>query len=433
MKLISHAAYMPTRVRGVFYGWWLVAISGVVSVMALVPISSAMPVWMVALESHFGWSRTKLSLAYSLNRVEGSFMGPIEGYLTDRMGSRRIIFVGLLVLGAGFIFFSGVRNLWMFYLAFLVITLGQGLAGTIPRLTMLNNWFSQRRAVAMGWASVGTQVGALLLVPAIAWAIQPDHPRLGWQTTALILGIFMLLAAFPISRLLRNRPEDYNLRPDGDPPLPGEATVTPKGVPNPAATGFTAPEALRTYAFWLISFGQGFGAMLASVIFTHLGLLMKDKGFDLQATAWVLAVHTAVTIGFQIVGGYVGDRIPKNVGLFFCSFLRAGAGVLLAFSSSLPHFYLFAVLFGIGFGASHPLIISIRGDYFGRASFGRILGLSSTPTSILLLIAAPFAGLMRDTRGTYTLALLTLAALNFVGALLYLMAKKPALPSPPRP
>ena len=171
MKLISHAAYMPTRVRGVFYGWWLVAISGVVSVMALVPISSAMPVWMVALESHFGWSRTKLSLAYSLNRVEGSFMGPIEGYLTDRMGSRRIIFVGLLVLGAGFIFFSGVRNLWMFYFAFLVITLGQGLAGTIPRLTMLNNWFSRRRAVAMGWASVGTQVGALLLVPAIAWAI----------------------------------------------------------------------------------------------------------------------------------------------------------------------------------------------------------------------------------------------------------------------
>ena len=173
--------------------------------------------------------------------------------------------------------------------------------------------------------------------------------------------------------------------------------------------------------------------MLASVIFTHLGLLMKDKGFDLQATAWVLAVHTAVTIGFQIVGGYVGDRIPKNVGLFPCSFLRAGAGVLLAFSSSLLHFYLFEVLFGIRFGASHPLIISIRGDYFGRASFGRILGLSSTPTSILLLIAAPFAGLMRDTRGTYTLVLLTLAALNFVGALLYLMAKKPALPSPPRP
>ena len=230
MKLINHAASMPTRVRGVFYGWWLIAISGVVSVITLVPISSAMAVWMVALESHFGWSRTKLSLAYSLNRVEGSFMGPIEGYLTDRMGSRRIIFVGLLVLGAGFIFFSRVQNLWMFYLAFLVMTLGQGLAGTIPRLTMLNHWFSRRRAVAMGWASVSTQVGALLLVPAIAWAIHPDLHRLGWQNTALILGIFMLLVAFPVSRLLRNRPEEYNLRPDGDPPLPGEVTVSPKGA-----------------------------------------------------------------------------------------------------------------------------------------------------------------------------------------------------------
>ena len=126
----------------------------------------------------------------------------------------------------------------------------------------------------------------------------------------------MLLVAFPVSRLLRNRPEEYNLRPDGDPPLPGEVTVSPKGATTQAAAGLTVAQALRTHAFWLISFGQGFGAMLASVIFTHLGLLMKDKGFDLQATAWVLAVHTAVTIMFQIVGGYVGDRIPKNVGLF---------------------------------------------------------------------------------------------------------------------
>ena len=179
----------------------------------------------------------------------------------------------------------------------------------------------------------------MLLVPAIAWAIHPDFHRLGWQNTALILGIFILLVAFPVSRLLRNRPEEYNLRPDGDPPLPGEVTVSPKGATTQAAAGLTVAQALRTHAFWLISFGQGFGAMLASVIFTHLGLLMKDKGFDLQATAWVLAVHTAVTIMFQIVGGYVGDRIPKNVGLFFLRLFTSGcrgaARLLLQLASFL--------------------------------------------------------------------------------------------------
>jgi sugar phosphate permease len=129
-----------------------------------------------------------------------------------------MVLIGLLILGTGFLIFWQVRNLWMFYLAFIIMAMGQGLGSWLPMMTAINNWFVRRRATAMGWANVGSRLGALLLVPAIAWSLAPEPGRPGWQLTALILGIVILVAAVPLSRLIRNRPQDYNQLPDGDSP-----------------------------------------------------------------------------------------------------------------------------------------------------------------------------------------------------------------------
>ena len=128
---------------------------------------------------------------------------------------------------------------------------------------------------------------------------------------------------------------------------------------------------------------------------------------------------------------YTGDLIPKRVALWFFTSIQAGAVLVLTTANSMPMFYLFAVLFGMGFGGRSPLTVSIRGDYFGRASFGKILGLSTVPMNALLLVASPFAGYLRDTQGTYTSAFLILAALNFLGGFLFLMARRPARISVP--
>jgi MFS family permease len=165
--------------------------------------------------------------------------------------------------------------------------------------------------------------------------------------------------------------------------------------------------------------------MVILAIMAHLGLLMKDKGFDVQTTAWVVAVYTAVSMVFQLVGGIVGDRVPKRVALAIFTFVQAGAVVLLTVASTLPMLYLFAVVFGMGFGGRNPLTTAIRGEYFGRASYGKILGLSTVPMNILLLVAPPLAGFLRDVQGTYTQAFLGLAALNVLGGILFLNAKKP--------
>ncbi len=368
----------------------------------------------------------------TFTRIEGGLMGPVEGYLTDRVGARRMVFIGLSILGLGFLFFGQVQNLWMFYLSFVLMSMGQGLGSWVPLMTTLNHWFARRRATAVAWCNVGSRAGALLLVPAVAWAINPQHDRFGWQVTASAIGIFILVVAFPLSRLIRNRPQADDRLPDSEPPRPvPETAAAPsparrQSQEQPGTPDLTASQALRTPAFWFIAFGHGLTSMVILAIMTHLGLMMEDRGFQVQDTAWIVIVYLAVAMGFQLVGGYVGDRVPKRIALFVFTSLQAAAVLLLTAASSLSVFYLFAILFGMGFGGRNPLTVAIRGDYFGRTSFGKILGLSTVPMNVLLLGAAPFAGFMRDVQGTYTTAFLILAGLNFLGGALFLLAKRPS-------
>jgi sugar phosphate permease len=402
-----------------------------------VPFSHAMSVWAVALEHHFGWSRTQLGFAMTLARVEGGVLGPLEGYFADRAGTRRTVLFGLVAGGIGFILFSQVQNLWMFYLAYVVMAMGQGFASWIPLMTMLNHWFSRRRSVAVGWSNAGGRLGALILVPTIAWAIDPDYDRLGWRLTALILGVFVLAVAFPITRLIRNRPQEYGLLPDGatETPPPVVAVLDRKPPAETAATDgpdidFTFAQAISTPAFWLISLGHGFATIVLPAMQVHLGLLLGDAGFPLQTTAMVVATYTGVGMVFQLIGGYVGDMIPKRVGLLIFTSVQAMAILTLTSPNNYFMIYLFAVLMGAGWGGRNPLLIGIRGEYFGRASFGKILGFSTVPMNILMLFSAPFAGYLRDTTGSYGTAFLILGSLNFLGGILFFMAKKPPRRSP---
>ena len=412
------------KARSGFYGWWMVVVSGFIMVITAVPVFQASAVWAVALESQFGWSRTQLGLALSFTRVEGSLTGPIAGYLVDRMGTRFMVFTGLLVLTVGFFLFSQVQNLWMFYLAYFVMSVGQGQAGWLTVMTLLNHWFVRHRGMAMGLAMVGTGIGTLILVPVIAWLIDPDADRLGWRRTLEILAVVSLVSAIVLPKVVRNKPEDVGQHPDGVPPV----VATALNADSEPELELTIGQALRTQAFWCISFGHGLGSMVVLAIMSHLGLLLRDMGYGLQTTGWVIMVQTAVAIIFQFLGGWIGDRIPKNVALFIFTAIQGIGVVFLTLGPEMINFYAFAVLFGIGFGGRTPLTTAIRGDYFGRASFGKILGISTVPMNVLLLIAAPMAGFMRDELGDYDMAFLLLAGLNMAGAVLFLIARKPKLP-----
>ena len=437
------------RVRGVYYGWWLSGLAGLIMVVSAVPVFHGMTIWAPVLKGHFGWNATQIGAALSLTRAEGALFGPLEGYTADRFGTRIMVFVGLLVLCGAFVLFSQVNDfhigplefggLWffmdallVFYMAFILMSLGQGLGGWVPLMTMLNHWFSRRRGMAMGVSMAVMTGGAILIVPAIGWAIDPEATgRLGWRNTALIIAGVILVGAILFPIFLRNRPQDMGLQPDGDPYEAPPAGQTHAAAP-PNADGeqdLTLRQALRTQAFWCIAFGHGFASMIILAIMSHLGIMMTELDYSLTTVGLLTSVYNFVSLPFQLGGGYLGDRIPTNVALFLFTAIQGLAVVIITFSSNIYMFYLFAVLFGIGFGGRTPLTTAIRGEYFGRASFGKILGISTVPMNILLLISAPLAGFMRDQLGDYQLAFLTLAVLNGVGAVLFLIARKPKLPA----
>ena len=412
--------------RGLFYGWALVGVAAFVMVIGTVPFFQGMTTWFVVLESHFGWSKTQLSIAFSLSRVEGSIMGPVSGYLIDRLGSRTMVVIGLVIAGAGFVFLSQMNSLWQFYAAFIVMSVGVGLGTWMPMMTVLNTWFIRNRSKAMALSMEGFLVGGMVLVPLLAFAIDPDVPgRPGWRITALVIGIFLIAVALPISRLVRNAPEPYGLSPDGGPPArprKAAATASPAAREEP---DYTWQEAVRTGTFWLITMGHACSSIVIVTITVHLGPMLDERGFSLQTVGWVVGAYTGVAAIFTLVGGFVGDRLPLRLGLFGFSVVQSGAVILLILADTPTMVFLFAVVMGIGFGGRNPLSTAIRGVYFGRKAFASITGISMIPMNILLLGAPLFAGIMFDATQSYFVPMVVVAAVSFAGSTLFLFLGSP--------
>ena len=398
-------------------------------IIGTVPIFQGMTAWFVVLEREFGWSRAQLSLAFSLTRAEGTIMGPLAGYLVDKVGPRRMVLSGLPVMGIGFILFSQVNNLWQFYGAFVLASMGAGFGTWLPMMTVLNHWFQKRRSMAMSLAMEGFALGGVLLMPALAWAIDPDEPdRLGWRLTAAGIGVVLIILAWPVSRLIRNRPEEYGLRPDGRPenqPERGERVGSGQG--EGGIVDFTWQEALRTRPFWLITIGHSATSIVIVTLTVHLGPMLTDLGYSLQMVAWVVSTYTGVGAVFTLVGGYIGDRVPMHLALFGFSVIQSVAVVILLSADTLPMILLFAVVLGIGFGGRTPMTTAIRGVYFGRRAFASITGISMIPMNIMLLVFPLFAGIMFDAVGSYQIPFSVLAVVSFFGAAMFLLLGKPSL------
>lgn len=415
--------------RGGFYGWKLVALSLFVIFITSGPIWYGVGIWVKALELHFGWSRTQLTGAFSLAQLEGSILGPFVGYFVDRLGPKHMVFAGLFVIGLGFILFSRTTNLPMFYIAFAIITFGSAIGTWLPMMAAINRWFLRRRSMAMAIAGEGSFLGGLAAAPLLAWAVTPGN--LGWSAAALWIGILFLVVAWPASRSIRNRPEDHGLSPDGDSRPNAQQSLGRVGPGSGRVQGdqvqpdFTARQAIRTWAFWLITFGHALSTLLIATLTVHLVPMLTDKGLSLQTAAYVWSVVMTVGLVSQLVGGYVGDRIPLKLAIFGFTIFQTVGFIMAAFANNLEIAFLFAVLYGIGFGGRVPLTTAIRGDYFGQRAFATITGISSVPMYGFMLAGPLIAAIMFDASGSYTLAFLILGGLGSLSGFLYLLAKKP--------
>lgn len=431
----SRRMITTTRVRkraeGVFFGWWIVVGAFGIQLITTGLLMQAYGAYMTVLQADFGWSKTALSGAYSLQRVESGMLGPLQGWMVERFGPRNVMRVGIVLFGVGFMLFSQINTLVTFYLVFLLMAIGASLGGFMTLTSTLVNWFIKRRATAMGLAQTGMSVGGLI-VPLVAWSLTQN----GWRETAFVSGILVMLIGLPIAQLMRARPEDFGEYPDGVRPV----RAADGDQPAIAATSddevtFTPKQAMRTRAFWFISLGHGFAVLVVSAIMVHLIVFLdEDLGYTLEQAALIVALMTTMQALGLLVGGFLGDRFNKRIIATFAMFGHCIALLVLAYASALWMVIFFAVVHGIAWGMRGPLMQAMRADYFGRKSFATIMGFSSLIVMVGMTAGPLVAGILADELGNYRLGFTILAIMAGIGSVFFVFAAKPPPPHPePQP
>ncbi len=427
-----------SMVRGVFYGWWLVGISVVLLTLMAVSVFQGLGTFLVAMQSEFGWSRTVLSGAFSLSRAQGAVIGPIEGWFIDKVGNRRMILIGYLLMAFGFLMFSQVGNnafwdlglfsitsgVWQFYLSFITISLGSGVGGWLALMSLMNNWFVRQRSLAIATSMSGIHLGGLL-VPALALGIE----LYGFRWTTFGIAIFLAALILPVFTVLRDKPEDIGLLPDGDRPTgrrPSDARTAQSAAVDDEPE-FTAKQALMTRAFWILTVVHMSSSVSIVTLALHLAPKLTDMGMSLSGAGTIVLIYTLLALPTQFVAGWLADRMPKPPLICFFILLQGVAIMIIAVTDQIFMALIFALLYGIGFGGRIPLLTSIRGEYFGRKAFATIMGLSQMPNNIAMIFAPLFAGFMFDTTGTYFIPFAFFGLLNVLGAFLMLTAKRPSV------
>ncbi len=410
--------------KRIFHGWWMVGAGCGMQFVQGTLLLQSFGAYFAVLRDDRGWSKTELSGAAAMHQLEAAILGPLLGWFLDRFGPQWVIRTGVLVFGAGFILLSQIQSLLGFYGAFILTALGASLCGFFPLNVALIHWFEKKRARALASMQVGMAAGGLC-VPLIAWALA----TYGWRATAFASGILIVALCLPLSFVIRRRPEDMGLKMDGAESDSKENEVVIKSEGNGVARDFTAREALRTPAFWLLSLGHGFALFVVMGINTHAITHMKEGlGYTIEAAAFAIMLQTVAQLGGVGIGAWIGDRYDKRKLSALCMLGHMLGLLCLTYATNTAMIVAYAVLHGTAWGFRGPMMQALRADYFGRSAIGMILGLSFMIMVIGQAGGPMIAGILADMTGNYRAGFTTLALLAGLGSLFFLFAKRPALP-----
>jgi sugar phosphate permease len=410
-------------VMRVFYGWKMVAAGSALQFLQAGLMTQAFGAYVAVLQAERGWSKTELSAAAALQQMEAAILGPLLGWFMDRFGPQGMIRAGMCIFGCGLMVLSFTDTLAAFYASFLLIAFGSSLCGFFPLNVALINWFERHRARALSSMSIGLALGGIS-VPLVAWSLQ----TYGWRATAFSSGVIAIVVGLPLAMVIRRRPEDHGETVDGLPrqevPQGGVSSVTADSTRD-----FTAREALRTRAFWLISLGHAFALLVVHAVVVHsITHMNQGLGYTVGEAALVYTLLTVSQIGGVMVGWLIGDRYDKRLICAFCMLMHMTGLLLLTYSSGVAMVLAFAVLHGGAWGLRGPYMQAIRADYFGRSAIGMILGLSFMIIVVGQVGGPMLAGIMADITGNYRAGFTILALLAGLGSLFFILARRPSRP-----
>jgi len=413
----------------VFYGWYLVGACVLITLYTGGVVHFGFTAVFEPIADEFGWGYAQIALASSLRGLEMGLLAPVMGLLVDRLGPRKLIFTGSVLISLGFLLLSRVSSMASFYGAFALLSIGMSTCTGTVLLTAVNNWFRAKAGLATGIVTSGFGLGGLL-IPVVTSLIDAFH----WRTAMLIVGLGGLAIVLPLSLLVRHKPEQYGYQPDGE----AMTALDPGDVYTPISgteIDVTAKQALRNRPFWHVAIASMCHAFVVGAVVTHMMPYLSSLGIARSTSSLVAFALPLASIGGRLSSGWLSDRLGRRQ-IFATSFVLMTAGLLLFSQVTAGMMWLvvpFIIAFSLGWGVSVTSRIAVLREYFGRGSFGTILGFTSGIMMLGNIAGAPLAGWVFDNWGSYQGAWLGFGAITLLGVVLTLTTPPPASARPRRP
>jgi MFS family permease len=420
---------MPVETAGkrqpIFFGWYMVAASVVANTIFSAAYFQGFGVLILPIERTFGWDRWVISAAMSLRQLESGIVSPAVGFLLDRFSARKLIFWSAVISGTGFIGLSFTSGIAMFFLWFVIISLGaSGVSHAVTWPVIISRWFRRNRGLATGLAVTGPIFGSPIVI--LNTQIEEAY---GWRSVLFGYGILILVGITLLSMLVRDRPEPYGLRPDGDPPEDSVTTEHQSGPRRRMDAGLTLHAVFRTKEFWLFtSYLSGTFAVNSAVQGHMIPYFQQDIGLTAAWAAVVMSMVFIISGIGRIGGGYLLDRMDYRLVL---AVVAAMMGLGLLYLQVLPVKTVwatlpFAVMFGISFGCLVPMRGAVGSIMFGTRTIGGILGLLQGGPIAAGVIGPLVMGLIFDLNGNYSTAIWGLIVISALMIPLSLAMGSPA-------
>jgi MFS family permease len=392
-------------------GWWVVVGGSVLLMLQNGLIMNAFGAYLVAITAETGWAPAVVALGYSIVMLGNGFIAPLTGWACDRFGTRAVSRAGTLGTASGFALAAFAGQESQFLGAVVMIALGCSAAGIMPLTVAVVQRLNERRTLALGLLPTGIALGGLI-VPLVTWALD----GYGWRTTFLAVAAAIVVVSLPARMVL---PTDRRARR----PVRREREAAP-------VSGDQLRRAFHSASFWVLILGHGLALVAVSAVNLHLVPLMTHHHGIPLATAGlaVAAMSTAQLVG-QVVTGLVSDRMDKRWLAAGCMVVQTGVLVVLATVSGVGLVVAAAVVHGIAWGLRGPVMTAMRADYFGTCSFGSIMGWSMGFVSIGLVVGPLLVTAIEGGGGGYPLAFLVLAIVTAIGAVTFVVLRKPQVES----
>ncbi len=379
------------------------------------------------IEESTGWNRSSITFAVTIGTMTGGFLSPTFGRIADKYGPRMLSSAGVIVAALAMIAIgiSGSTHIILFYVAYLCgRTATQNTLGGVTAQTTMVNWFRRMRGRAIGLSVMAVPLGGASLVPLSQLAIESG---VSWEAVYFFFAGVLLLVMLPLGLLvLRRRPEDLGLLPDGDTALPETSTLE---TAESTEGEWTLRAAMRTRTLWFMIGSMAAAACANSAISFHLLAYLEDSGIGVTTAALALSIYALSGAVASGLWGFLIERVSERL-----------IGALTLISASLLCLFLlmvdsavaaigFAALFGLAARGEGSILIAMVAQYFGRQSFGAIQGFTAPFQLVALGLGPTLAAVLYDAFDqSYEVAFMTAAVIFAVSSVFIWFARKPQAP-----